>query len=90
MVSSNYEMQRVGQIKISVEPRATASLNITDDYDFSGDVTYEDSISFTAAILDENSDLTNDSIGVTVISNMPSNDTTTIRFTVKVVKSNIA
>lgn len=90
MVSSNYEMQRVGQIKISVEPRATPSLMITDDYDFTGDVTYEDSISFTAAILDEDSDLTNDSIGVNVISNMPSNDTTTIRFTIKVVKSNIA
>lgn len=89
MVSNTYEMQRSGILKIVVEPRATPSVTISDDYDFTGDATYEDSISFSAEILDLNSDLTNDTVGVKVISNMPSNDSTSFRYNVVIAKSDI-
>ena len=89
MVSNTYEMQRSGTLKITVEPRATPSVTISDDYDYTGDATYEDSISFESEILDLDSDLTNDTIGVKVISNMPSNDSTSFRFNVNIAKSNI-
>ena len=82
-------MQRSGILKIVVEPRATPSVTISDDYDFTGDATYEDSISFSAEILDLNSDLTNDTVGVKVISNMPSNDSTSFRYNVVIAKSDI-
>jgi len=89
MVSNTYEMQRSGTLKITVEPRATPSVTISDDYDYTGDATYEDSISFESEILDLDSDLTNDTVGVKVISNMPSNDSTSFRFNVNIAKSNI-
>jgi len=89
MVSTVYEMQRSGVLKIVVEPRATPSVTISDDYDYTGDATYEDSIGFTTEILDLDSDLTNDTIGVKVTSDMPSNDSTTFRFNVVIAKSNI-
>ena len=89
MVSNTYEMQRSGTLKITVEPRATPSVTISDDYDYTGDATYEDSISFDSEILDLDSDLTNDTVGVKVISNMPSNDSTSFRFNVNIAKSNI-
>ena len=82
MMSETYEMQRIGTMTITTEIRSTPTVNITDDYDYSGDVTYEDNISFTAAIADVNADLTNDTIDVTVVSTMPSNDTTQFKFRV--------
>ena len=89
MVSNTYEMQRSGTLKITVEPRATPSVTISDDYDYTGDATYEDSISFESEILDLDSDLTNDTVGVKVISNMPSSDSTSFRFNDHIAKSNI-
>ena len=80
MMSETYEMQRIGTLTITTEIRSTPTVNITDDYDYSGDVSYEDNISFTAAIADVNADLTNDTIDVTVVSTMPSNDTTQFKF----------
>ena len=82
-------MQRSGTLKITVDPRGTPSVTVTDDFDYTGDASYEDAISFTTEILDLNSDLTNDTIGVKVISEMPSNDTTSFRYNVHIAKSNI-
>ena len=89
MISNTYEMQRAGVLKIVVEPRGTPSVTISDDYDYTGDATYEDSIGFSSEILDLNSDLTNDTIGVKVISNMPSNDSTSFRYNIVIAKSDI-
>ena len=89
LVSQTYEMQRSGTLKITVDPRGTPSVTVTDDFDYTGDASYEDAISFTTEILDLNSDLTNDTIGVKVISEMPSNDTTSFRYNVHIAKSNI-
>ena len=83
LLSLTYESQRVGKIIISTEKRGTPTISITDDYTYVGDTTYEDSVSFTAYFEDLNFDLVNDTVSVNVISLMPSNDTSQIKFTVR-------
>jgi len=44
---------------------------------------YEESIGFTASLIDENADLTNETISVIVNSTMPGDDTTEMKFKIK-------
>ena len=83
MVSNNYEMIRSGVLNITMDAYGTATVSISDSYDYAGDTTYETSISFGANILDEDGDLTNETISVTVTSTMPSDDNTEMKFKIK-------
>lgn len=83
MVSNNYEMIRTGTLNITMDAYGTATTSVSDSYDYAGDSTYESSISFGADILDENGDLTNETISVKVTSTMPSDDETEMKFKIK-------
>lgn len=83
MVSNNYEMIRSGILNITMDAYGTATVSISDSYDYAGDTTYETSISFGANILDEDGDLTTETISVTVTSTMPSDDDTEMKFKIK-------
>lgn len=90
MMSQNYEMQRIGTLTITTEIRATPTVNITEEYDFVGDTTYEDNVSFTAGFDDEDGDAIKDTVYVNVVSSMPSDDTTEFKFKVIGRKTNLA
>jgi len=83
MVSNNYEMIRSGVLNITMDAYGTATVSISDSYDYAGDNTYETSISFKADILDEDGDLTNETISVKVTSTMPNDDNTEMKFKIK-------
>jgi hypothetical protein len=83
MVSNNYEMIRSGNLNITMDAYGTATVSVSDSYDYAGDSLYETSISFDADILDEDGDLTNETISVKVTSTMPSDDDTEMKFKIK-------
>lgn len=83
MVSNNYEMIRSGVLTITMDAYGTPTVSISDSYDYAGDTTYETSISFGADILDEDGDLTNETISVKVTSIMPNDDITEMKFKTK-------
>ena len=62
---------------------------ISDDFHFNGDETYLDNITFGIDLRDADSDLTKETIDVKVISSMPSDDTTQMKYTVTAKKTNV-
>jgi len=83
LVSQNYEAVRSGILKITQENFGTGTLTVSDEYTYTGDALYEESIGFTASLIDENADLTNETISVIVNSTMPGDDTTEMKFKIK-------
>tara|TARA_X000000950_G_scaffold6956_1_gene7612 strand:+ start:1988 stop:3610 length:1623 start_codon:yes stop_codon:yes gene_type:complete len=83
MVSNNYEMIRSGNLHLTMDAYGTPTVSVTDAYDYAGNSTYESAISFAADILDEDGDLTNETISVKVTSTMPNDDETEMKFKIK-------
>ncbi len=87
LVSRSVEMVRSGVLTVTIDAFGTPTVHLSDEYTYQGDTAYEDSVTFTAQIIDEDGDLTNDTIGV--FSNA-SVDQLELRFRIKNKQTNIS
>ena len=88
LVSNNYRVIRSGTMHIVVDAYADTA-QISDEFHFNGDETYLDSITFGIDLRDADSDLTKETIDVKVISSMPSDDATQMKYTITAKKTNV-
>ena len=86
ITATNFEAVRSGTLTITQENFGTAAVTVADDYNYSGNATYEDDIIFNATLIDENSDLTNETISVNITS---TNLIAEMKFTIRCKQSNI-
>ena len=77
---------RSGTLTITQENFGTPALTVSDDYNYSGNALYEEDIIFNATLIDENSDLTNETISVNITS---INLIAEMKFTIRCKQSNI-
>lgn len=88
MVSANYRVIRSGTLYITVDGYQQ-NVNISDEFQFTGDETYLDSITFGAILVDEDADTAEETIHVRVTSTMPSDDNTQFKYTIRSKKTDI-
>jgi len=89
MVGETYEWSRAGVLSITVDAY-NDSVSVSDNYDFIGDESYLDDISFDARLRSLGAGATEfNTIDVRVNSTMPVDDQTNIKFTIKAKKSDI-
>jgi hypothetical protein len=88
LVSNNYRVIRSGTMHIVIDAYAETA-EISDEFHFNGDETYLDNITFGIDLRDADSDLTKETIDVKVISSMPSDDTTQMKYTITAKKTNV-
>ena len=88
LVSNTYRVIRSGTMHIVIDAYADTA-QISDEFHFNGDETYLDNITFGVDLRDADSDLTKDTIDVKVISSMPSDDTTQMKYTITAKKTNV-
>jgi len=88
MVSETYRVIRAGTLHVVVDAYGN-NVEISDDFHFTGDETYLDNIIFNVVLIDNDADLTNDTVDVKVTSTMPTDDTTQFKFTVKAKKTDV-
>jgi len=86
ITATNFEAVRSGTLTITQENFGTAAVTVTDDYNYSGNALYEEDIIFNATLIDENSDLTNETISVNITS---TNLIAEMKFTIRCKQSNI-
>jgi|TARA_B110000977_G_scaffold12975_1_gene16473 hypothetical protein len=86
ITATNFEAVRSGTLTITQENFGTPVVTVADDYNYSGAVAYEDDIVFNATVIDEDGDLTNETISVTVTS---TNLQAEMKFTITCKQSNI-
>ena len=86
ITATNFEAVRSGTLSITQENFGTPTVSVVDEYNYSGDSAYEDDISFSAALIDENADLTNETISVTITSTSLIAE---MKFTIRCKQSNI-
>jgi len=86
ITATNFEAVRSGTLSITQENFGTPTVSVIDEYNYSGDSAYEDDISFSATVIDENADLTNETISVTITS---TNLIAEMKFTIRCKQSNI-
>jgi len=86
ITATNFEAVRSGTLTITQENFGTGAVTVADDYNYSGNATYEDDIIFNATLIDENSDLTNETISVNITS---TNLIAEMKFTIRCKQSNI-
>ena len=89
IVSRNYEVIRSGTLTLTVDAYGTTGVQVSDEYTFNGNNTYLEDIVFSADILDEDGDLTDETISVKVTSTMPGDDSTQMKFKIKNKKTDI-
>jgi hypothetical protein len=88
MVSANYRVIRSGKLVLTVDGYQQ-NVSISDEYQFTGDETYLNRITFNAILVDEDADTSEESIHVRVTSTMPSDDNTQFKYTIKNKKTDI-
>ena len=86
ITATNFEAVRSGTLTITQGNFGTGAVTVADDYNYSGNATYEDDIIFNATLIDENSDLTNETISVNITS---TNLIAEMKFTIRCKQSNI-
>jgi hypothetical protein len=86
ITATNFEAVRSGTLTITQENFGTAAVTVADDYNYSGNALYEEDIIFNATLIDENSDLTNETISVNITS---TNLIAEMKFTIRCKQSNI-
>jgi len=86
ITATNFEAVRSGTLTITQENFGTAAVTVTDDYNYSGNALYEEDIIFNATLIDENSDLTKETISVNITS---TNLIAEMKFTIRCKQSNI-
>lgn len=88
MVSETYRLIRSGKLHIVVDAYGD-NVEISDEYHFTGDVTYEESVEFSVQLQDMDSDGNSDTIDVKVTSTMPPDDETEFKYTVTTKRTNV-
>lgn len=86
IVSTNFEAVRSGTLTINQENYGTPNVNLVDEYTYTGASAYESDIQFAASLLDENGDLTDETISVIVTTTSLEAE---MKFTIKCKQSNI-
>lgn len=86
ITATNFEAVRSGTLTITQENFGTAAVTVTDDYNYSGNALYEEDIIFNATLIDENSDLTKETISVNITS---TNLIAEMKFKIRCKQSNI-
>ena len=86
ITATNFEAVRSGTLTLTQENFGTPTVTVTDEYDYSGDSAYEEDIVFSASVIDENADLTSETISVTITS---TNLIAEMKFTIRCKQSNI-
>lgn len=87
IVSNFYRVIRSGTMTIVVDA-VQNNVDVSDDYDFVGDEDYLDDINFRAQLRDANGDGAAETIDMRVVSTMPNDDESVIKFTIKAKKTN--
>jgi hypothetical protein len=88
LVSENYRHIRSGTIHVVVDAYGD-NVEISDDYHYTGDEAYLESIEFNVLLRDVDLDLTQETIDVIVTSTMPTDDATQMKYTVTAKKTNV-
>ena len=88
IASRNYDSVRSGTFVISVNGK-TKTLSVSNTYDYTGPIQYEDDISFDAIIQDADGDTLDETIDVRIGSTMPSDDVSQIEYKIRTRKTNI-
>jgi hypothetical protein len=86
ITSQNYTAVRSGTLTV-INETASDTVSTSDEYSYQGTSNYNSAISFTAAVQDVDSDLTNETIDVIVTSTMPSDDQSIMEFQIRVKKN---
>jgi len=79
--SDQVNASRSGTLDLVVDP-INSTYNLTDEYDYTGDVLFQENLRFTALILDENGDTVVDTVAIMVL-NSTSSDQAELVYTVK-------
>lgn len=79
--SSQVNATRTGKISLVVDPD-NDTYNISDDYDYTGDITYAENLKFTAQNYDEDGDLSVDTVAIMML-NLTSSDNAVLLYNVK-------
>lgn len=87
MTSRSVELIRSGTLSITQDAYGSPTLSVTDDFNYAGESAYEDAVTFTAQVIDEDGDLTNDTIGVYSTASVSD---TQLKFTIKNKKTDIS
>ena len=88
LVSENYRHIRSGTMHVVVDAYGE-TVEVSDEYHYTGDESYAESIGFNVILRDADSDLTKETIDVTVTSTMPTDDSTQMKYTVTAKKTNV-
>ena len=80
--SRNYSATRTGTLTLNVNGQ-TKAVTLSDSFDYTGLVAYQDVIKFSALVQDADSDATQDSIDVLVASAMPGDDLSQLEFKIR-------
>lgn len=86
IISNSYPVMRTGKMVVTVNA-VQNFVEVSDAYDFVGDNSYIDDLNFSAQLRDADSDGTSETISIRLISTMPNDDQSTIKFTVKAKKT---
>jgi hypothetical protein len=79
--SSQVDAVRNGKLNLVVDPN-NSTQNLTDEYDYTGDVLYQENLRFFAQLSDENGDTVVDTVAIMVL-NFTSSDQAELIYTVK-------
>ena len=82
LASQSYNTMRSGTLSIDIHG-STKDVEFADDFHYTGDETYLNSIVFSTALTDENGDATDETVAVSYTSTMPGDDQSTLTFRVK-------
>lgn len=88
LVSENYQAMRTGLITVAINGY-TGAVEISDDYHYSGDVSYLDKIKFSAILSDEDGDATDETLVISTTSTMPVDDQTEFKYKVQTKQSDV-
>lgn len=88
MVSETYNAVRSGKLLV-ITNVYNETVELSDNYHFTGDESYLESVEFSSVLRDADADLTKETVDVRVTSTMPVDDQTQFKFTIKAKKTNV-
>lgn len=88
LVSENYQAMRTGVLTIAVNGY-TGAIELSDDSHYSGDVSYLDKIKFSATLVDEDGDATDETVLISTTSTMPVDDQTEFKYKIQTKQSDV-
>lgn len=88
LVSEIYNAVRFGKMLVNANVRSN-QVEMFDEYNFIGNQTYEEAVKFNAVIRDLDSDTEPDTIIVRVVSDMPNDDQSQLKFTINAKRSDL-